>query len=453
MLRLVVSSTVLAVVAGCGSATPAPVTPRPPAESPSPSADATTERGPFIEVEGTGEDRATARARAETALAEALLGDAAWASLTHVKPSDPEVDAKDLSASSETVTVTLGLSRERASDLLAEVPERPATEGVSAPYRAAVADVVRAGLEALVCHRRRILLDAPCDAPEPAEAVPAELRGELRTLTEPLRLRPFLEGGVPVGDEGSPLAPVELRVSYEGADEATRVAGLPFRARSHDGAELGTPVSDESGALVVPASSSDAFPVTVDLDRQALLGPLADLWPALSARIDARRTGLARWSAGITERVHGRSVGDGVFAPALEEALRARGAHPRAELSQDLRATLRETDPGRYDAALRDVARAMRGGVDVHLQVELDSEFASRMGTQRVWYEARGRIVAHNVWTGRRVAEISGAVTAPGIGEERADRAAREKLAKHLVEKLVEAPATRLAPDTPLAER
>jgi hypothetical protein len=70
------------------------------------------------------------------------------------------------------------------------------------------------------------------------------------------------------------------------------------------------------------------------------------------------------------------------------------------------------------------------------LVMDVDSEFASRMGAQRVWFEARGRATAFSAWTGRALGRVEAAVTESGVGEARADRAAREELGRVLVQRL-----------------
>ena len=78
------------------------------------------------------------------------------------------------------------------------------------------------------------------------------------------------------------------------------------------------------------------------------------------------------------------------------------------------------------------VAERMRGALDTILLLDTESEFASRMGTQRVWYEARGTLRVVDAWTGELVTEVSATVTEAGLGEERAECAARESLGRAL---------------------
>jgi hypothetical protein len=82
------------------------------------------------------------------------------------------------------------------------------------------------------------------------------------------------------------------------------------------------------------------------------------------------------------------------------------------------------------------VAEQMRGALDAILLLDAESEFASRMGTQRVWYEARGTLRVIDAWTGEAVAEVAATVTEAGLGEERAESAARESLGRELAGKL-----------------
>jgi hypothetical protein len=56
------------------------------------------------------------------------------------------------------------------------------------------------------------------------------------------------------------------------------------------------------------------------------------------------------------------------------------------------------------------------------------------MSDTRVWYDAQGKLSAYNAWTGAVVATIETSVTASGVGDRRAEAAAREQLATALAE-------------------
>jgi hypothetical protein len=90
-------------------------------------------------------------------------------------------------------------------------------------------------------------------------------------------------------------------------------------------------------------------------------------------------------------------------------------------------------------ARLPQLANEMGGRLDMLVMVEAESEFASRMGTHRVWFEARGKVVALDVWTGKVLAEMEGLVTESGVGESRAELSAQEMLGKDLAAKLKDA--------------
>jgi hypothetical protein len=83
---------------------------------------------------------------------------------------------------------------------------------------------------------------------------------------------------------------------------------------------------------------------------------------------------------------------------------------------------------------LSSLADRTAGHVDIVLLVEGRARFASRMSDTRVWYDAQGKLSAYNAWTGAVVATIETSVTASGVGDRRAEAAAREQLATALAE-------------------
>jgi hypothetical protein len=112
------------------------------------------------------------------------------------------------------------------------------------------------------------------------------------------------------------------------------------------------------------------------------------------------------------------------------------GAEPAVELVQDTVRAIQTARPGALPGLLGDMADAWAGRVDRVVVIEVDSEYASRMGSRRVWYEARARGQVYDVWTGKQVAAVSETVTESGVGDDRADRAARARLADKVAETL-----------------
>jgi hypothetical protein len=137
-----------------------------------------------------------------------------------------------------------------------------------------------------------------------------------------------------------------------------------------------------------------------------------------------------------TVRVRGRPTASTQFASSFQKALGQRGLKTRVTIPADVTRQLKAAAPNQLASTLPGLADSWAGRIDVLLRVELDSEFASQMGPHRLWYEARGRVEAFDVWTGRRLASVDTTATASGVGEERADHAAQKAFAGQAAERL-----------------
>jgi hypothetical protein len=258
-----------------------------------------------------------------------------------------------------------------------------------------------------------------------------------------LKLRLLYSGGVPLDGGGQPIRPIRIAVELVPVNGArVRVSGVPLLAATPAGVqvlEAAEAVSDDAGVVTFALAAGAAWPedLQVVLDRERMLGPLAELWPELELRITGRPAQPPRWSAMVTERVKGKVVTDGVFATSLNKRIRDRSG-AMATLPLDAPARLASVRAGELPRALPVLADTWEGRVDVLLVGTIESEFASTMSANRVWYEARARIVAYDVWTGAQLATIEDTVTAAGVGDERADREARGQLADKLADRLVQ---------------
>jgi len=130
---------------------------------------------------------------------------------------------------------------------------------------------------------------------------------------------------------------------------------------------------------------------------------------------------------------------DGPFAEALGEALAERGAEPPLALDRSTSRALQRAS--RRAGTLRALANEQGGALDVVLAATVESHFASRMGSRRTWYEAEAEVQAFLAWTGESLGRFEARGNANGIGDERAEAAAREKVARDLARQLAAAPA------------
>jgi hypothetical protein len=138
-------------------------------------------------------------------------------------------------------------------------------------------------------------------------------------------------------------------------------------------------------------------------------------------------------------RVQGQAASPQHVTASLQQELGRLGAKAMVTLPNDVTQRLRSEAPAKLAASLPALADTWAGRVDVLVRVDLDSEFASPMGAHRMWYEARGRVEAYDVWTGRQLTTQQATVTAEGVGDDRADRAAQSRFAAQVAEQLVAA--------------
>lgn len=432
--------------AGCAGSTPpaADATSAPPAaEDPAPPPEPAAELDALVVADATAATEQEAYAEASRRLETALYGSEAWADQLDRPVHDRARDPIRVSEGDGAVRVELGLERDAVRSRLDAIDAH--TFQVDAPpsVASAIEAALAAHLQRLACERRRALLDGEC-TPVETDGVDAEVR----TAALSILLEPTYLDGVPLDDHGRPLRVPTVQARRVGAQGGLDpVAGLKLQATSQDGGEppavaRAAVTTGRGGEAEFPLADGAAWPgaLRVRVVAEDWLGPLAHLWPTEPVRLEGRSTDLRRWSALVTERVQGSITRDGVFARKLSQTLRERGARTPASLSaEDERRLEQAVRGGRVERVLPTVADAQAGRLDVLLVAQVDSEYASRMGANRVWYEARGQIRAIDAWTGRTMATVDGAVSESGVGEGRAARAARESLARTLVDDLLQA--------------
>jgi hypothetical protein len=394
-----------------------------------------------VQASGTGVTEDEAYAQALAMLEVEVYGDDPWARDSGLAVHDPERDLIHQEAAGGRVRVLLGLEPERVDGLLQELASQPLPPSVPEALSEALSSPHGMHMEALACQRRLELLDEPCEAPRRED-----IAAQLQALAREIRLRPRLAGGIPLDADNRPLRPLEIvveRVSPRGA--IAPLAGVPVMVVQPDGEDaVGAAQvrTDATGVARFALPDGEPWPggIRVALDVEAFLGPLAAMWPQTELTPTARTASAKRWSVVVTERVQGNQAREPIFAASLDRAIRAGGGDPMVALPVDAMRKITTATPSTLPRVLPALADELQGRVDVLVIAELDSEYASRMGAYRVWYEARGRVQVYDVWTGKRLAELQDSVTATGVGDERADQAARGQLAEKLAIELAKVP-------------
>jgi hypothetical protein len=428
----------VAAASGCGGGAATAPSPASPESVSGEGRDAATQEAPdtapwLLEAAATAPSRDEAYHEAQRRLAVAVYDSQTWAAAldmpVHDRTGDPVREERD----GDGWRVHVGLTRPRVAELLDRAAHQPLSVDAPAPLFRQVERALRLALVERVCRRRATVLQAPC-GPEDPMVEEGEVDALLREVAASVRVTAGFDGGVPLGADGRPLRPVSVRAVTPGG---APVAGLPLVATAPDAPKPRRAVTGADGTARF-AGVGDAEwngPLEVNVDAERLLGALVDRWPGQSLRIEGRRVGLARWAALVVERVQGSKASSAVVERVLERAIRERVKGRRVQLTEGQRDRVRgaRRDP----SVLGALADELAGRLDVVLLVEVDSEFASRMGAQRVWYEARGRAVAFDAWTGQPLATVQTSVTESGIGDTRADQAARQALARTLVDQLL----------------
>ncbi len=435
------------LLTGCGGAPPAPVVPPAPvpptpATQPTPEPKAAElsrpvpEKHPFA-ASASAPTEGEAYERAARRLVVALLDDEDL-----LKP-DPfsdqlarsihrkDVDVFESRSEASGFEVKIGLTSEALGPTLARLEaslESVHYTRVAEPLAEAIRAVRLAQLGARLCQRRNELFqDAHC---EPVDPAPVEAR--LRGMLQSIELVPLYEDGVPRDGEKF-LRPLVVETRLGRGASAIALSHLPLQLKAEGPAEPLALESDPNGKVsyrIPPEASLDST-FAIRVDTEALLGPLASLWSPAEASFSGRVVGVQR-SAFVVRKP---SAAGETAAKAVQKNLQNVVTRPVSLSSQTDRRLARAT-PQSLRRVAPTLADEMQGELDTLFFVEAESEFASRMGTHRVWYEARGNLVAVSAWTGEVLHQVDAVVTESGVGEARAERAALESLGRELAGKM-----------------
>jgi len=411
---------------GCGpkggTVTPTDADPPPPR---GPTHQATEAASAWLSVRGEGRDREEAALDAERELAARLLGDPAWLNLYPVQLHDPEHDVGPVvSEAAGAVSVSLGLSRARAAAVMSQLEMSTPELGGPPAWRDVLYGFVAARGAAHVCERRRALFEASCEPGDLEESTIA-----IADLASTVSLVPTYRDGVPVDAEGRVLRAPSVFVLWNGVP----VGDVPVMI---EGQRIDAHVSDPAGrvALELAVGTRMASAARARIDADTLLGPLSSVWPEVVVGLAPRPITLTRWTVGVSPNTD-REAGED-----LQRALAKSGLGAPVEPDAKLIAAAAAAKSSDRSKALAAIADDARGAVDYVVLGDLQSAFASRMGGSRVWFEARGHLEVFEAWSGTSVVRVEAKERASGVGDARADEAARAKLVAALVASLREHP-------------
>ena len=388
----------------------------------------------FVQASARGPTEDEAYAAARHSLAQAVLGDAAWAELAGLEVHRRDVDPQASIRTSDGVDVAVGLPRERVSALVLELESsEPPARGPIA-WQDTLQAYLRAHVAAHACVRRIELFSVQCEA-----TLTDEVDAAIADLGNGLALVPAYRDGVPVDPQGRALREPAVFVVWRGVP----LAGLPMRVDGPGAAGVAEDrlVTDAQGrARVLLRDGAELGALRLRVDGPALLGPRAHAAPRTEVKLEPRPVSRQRWALVIDHRGRAPRTRDRDPAGAVVTArLRSAGLEsPRALADHDAE-TLRTASADRRGERLLTVADAMSGQLDLLLVLSYDTRFASRMGGGRVWYEAEGTLEARDAWTGRVLAQAKTRVEADGMGDDEADAAARRTLAEALTTEVLAA--------------
>ncbi len=379
----------------------------------------------FVSGVGEGADEQAAYESAQAKLAEALLGDARWMTFTPVALHDRARDAYQAVRTPDGWEVAIGLDEGRAATTLdAMTYAKPTFEGPEV-WHDALYQVLATHAAKVVCERRASLYSVACDAPPTDED-----DARLQRLGEDLHLSSVVTGGVPTDASGVVLRPGRILVTWNG----NPVEGLPLEVERPDGTRSETQTNAAGIAnlsIEVGSQWPGAFVVHVDGGR--MVGPLDSEtgWPSLE--VQARTLDARRWTVVFEDGTRA----DDMFAKELRASLRADLGAPVTLDAKAIKA-LRTVGPAERARVLAALADKMGGALDVVVLVRAQSRFASRAGGSRVWFEASTEVVVHEVWGAGELGRGKLEATASGVGDRRADEAARRELAKKASKRILD---------------
>jgi hypothetical protein len=407
---------------GCDPARSAPAATAPPDAAPT-TVDTVEGFEAFVSARGDGGSEDEAYEVARLALAAELFEDPSWAELaqvqTHRRNEDPQ---RVEPAADGRIVVTLGLDRTRAATIMSAFENATPEVDAPEPWQETLRSHARAHLAAHACARRQALFGSSCeqvDTRDVDDAV-AELAGQVTLVAS-------LPDGVPVDAQGIAKHGPAVYALWRGLP----LSGIPVRVGSTGKVLL----TDDHGRVTIDPPKGRAWTdLDVEIDAASLLGPQASDWAPAPLRLPARTRSGRRYGLLVV----GPS-GDEPVRAALAADLEGRGFRPAHAVPPPHDALVRRARAGKALPGLGAVAEALGGRFDVVMRVEYDCGFASRMGGNRVWFEATGTLTVYDAWSGAVLLHEQLRAKANGVTDARADQAARDKLAQTLAQRIATA--------------
>ncbi|MEM6995895.1 MAG: hypothetical protein AAF721_35620 [Myxococcota bacterium] len=408
---------------GCEpTSTTPPVTPAPdPAPASDPAMDAATSA--WLTARGEAPTRPEAEARARTELTMRLLGDERWLSIYPVEIHGAQEDPIGVRDDGQGhVEVALGLSRARAAAVVSDLETTDLKIAGPSAWRDVLYSFLTARAAAHLCARRQALFESTCESTDTGESDTA-----LAALAGAVEVALEFPGGVPVDADGNLLQSPGVYVLWNGVP----TADVPI---AFEGTGSPTQVTDAAGyvSFGLTAGAPLPGPVQARLDTVALLGPLAEAWQAPPLEVTTRRLAVSRWA------LVGSSKSSRASVDALRKGLAAGGFGPASPVERDHVQAIPGLSGDARRAALTTIVEQTRGAVDYIVVADVEAAFASRMGGNRVWFQASGRLELLETWSGRLVTAVEAKVRASGVGDAKAELAARSKLVTALLAALGE---------------
>lgn len=438
---------VLAGVIGCGSSPP-PTTPTPPARD---SARANSDTGaqveqPLLHKVSQAPTRELSLAELAPEVATFIVGPD-WAPLLErttfngVDFGSWLVDRHVVEQEPNTGRYVATLTRTRIQQVLDEFGSAalPVTHLVlPAAWQTTVLPALGAEREWALCQRRQELLGVTCERP-----VPLDARLSVANLFSSLTLQPLLPDGIPVRENGEAAWSLDVRIVSQANGQVAGIAGVPVALVEVEVAEIGAvPLvhSDENGWAHFPFIASNK-PSQVHIASKAALGPLAPLTETTKLPVHTRALHPSRLA--VVETNDAASYQPGSLGTALNRELALTYGKPLPALSPELTRRLAPTTAlapvgtTALPAGLcKDIVESTRGAVDYLVVVSGDAEFASQMGADRTWYQARARAALVEVWSGQVQTTFDEQATGSGFGDQAAAQAAQLAVARALHTKL-----------------
>ncbi len=353
----------------------------------------------------------------------------AFALVVHMKAQDH----LELSRDNGGISVKLALEAERllpTFERLLQATKEVKLEQIPQELRPEVLSFRSSVEQARLCSRAKEVLNE-------FECVVSSSTKEKKALNlalKKVRLMPVWVDGIPASDKRF-LRPLLVQAEWVNQGKSTPISDLPI-AVAYEGEQKSLMFQTDAQGLLSyepPEEAGIEGEFQLSLDLPWILGETSEEFHQVRCKTGARKVSFER-AAVIPEN---EKTPSWVTAEHLKKQVDSLLSSAPSIKRSTLRSVSRSSGK-RQLKQVQKLADEWKGQLDTIVLVDAESEFASRMGTHRVWFEARGRARVVDAWTGKTRFEISGVATESGVGETRAERAAEQALARDLAKRLKE---------------